>query len=383
MRILSIEPTPSPHSMKLNMDESLPTGTRLTFDQDRRNGCPDYIARLLAIPDVKSVFQTADFIALDRFPKGDWQDILSRAREVFGEAPRQPKMNGGSMLQQEAASSFGETRVLIQMFRNIPLQIRVRSELEEKRLALPERFAKAAMKAQSASPNMIMERKLEEQGVRYGSLEEIAEQVLQEIDAAYDDERLEQLISLALEQGADEVPVSEQHKESLSDEQMAAGLNHPDWKARFAALEKMKPSHQKLPLIAKALQDPHFSIRRLAVAYLGDIKEQAVLPLLYQALQDKHPAVRRTAGDVLSDMGDPDAIGPMCAALQDPNRIVRWRAARFLYEVGDESALTALREAQDDSEFEISMQVKMALERIEGGHEAEGSVWQQMTRRKS
>lgn len=366
--------------MKLNMDESLPVGTRLTFDQDRKDGCPDYIAGLLAIPDVKSVFQTADFIALDRFPKGDWQDILSRAREVFGEAPRLPGMNGSSMLKQNEAS-FGETRVLIQTFRNIPLQIRVRSEFEEKRLALPERFTQAAMNAQSASPNMIMERKLEEQGIRYGSLEEIAEQVLQEIDAAYDDERLEQLVFLALEQGTDEVPVS-QHKEALSDEQMAARLDDPDWKARYAALEKMKPSHQRLPLIAKALQDSHFSVRRLAVAYLGDIKEQAVLPLLYQALKDKHPAVRRTAGDVLSDMGDPDAMGPMCDALKDPNRIVRWRAARFLYEVGDESVLAALREAQDDSEFEISMQVNMALERIEGGHEAEGSVWQQMTRRK-
>jgi hypothetical protein len=27
------------------------------------------------------------------------------------------------------------------------------------------------------------------------------------------------------------------------------------------------------------------------------------------------------------------------------------------------------------------MQVKIAMERIEGGHAAEGSVWQQMTRR--
>ncbi|MEB3102477.1 conserved virulence factor C family protein [Ferviditalea candida] len=379
MKIISIEPTPSPHSMKLNMDESLTAGTRFAFDQERKDGCPDYIAKLLAIPDVKSVFQTADFIALDRFPKGDWQNILSRAREVFGEAPRRQENDNGSAPQQKEAS-FGETHVLIQMFRNIPLQIRIRSELEEKRLALPERFTGAAMKAHSASPNMIMERKLEDQGIRYGSPEEIAEQVLQEIDAAYDDARLEQLVSLALEQGEGEVPISER-KESLSDEQMAARLEHPDWRIRYAAMEKMKPAPQRLPLIVKALLDPHFSVRRLAVAYLGDIKEQDVLPLLYQALKDKHPAVRRTAGDVLSDIGDPDAIEPMCEALKDPNKIVRWRAARFLYEVGDKSALAALREAQDDSEFEISMQVKMALERIEGGHEAEGSVWQQMTRR--
>ncbi|HEU5139418.1 MAG TPA: virulence factor, partial [Bacillales bacterium] len=43
------------------------------------------------------------------------------------------------------------------------------------------------------------------------------------------------------------------------------------------------------------------------------------------------------------------------------------------------SAIAALREAQDDPEFEVSLQVKMALERIEKGKSAEGSVWKQMT----
>jgi len=38
-----------------------------------------------------------------------------------------------------------------------------------------------------------------------------------------------------------------------------------------------------------------------------------------------------------------------------------------------------LREAADDPEFEVKMQVMMAIERIEGGEEAKGSVWKQMT----
>jgi len=104
------------------------------------------------------------------------------------------------------------------------------------------------------------------------------------------------------------------------------------------------------------------------------------LPYLFRALKDKSVIVRRTAGDVLSDLGDPDAIPAMVEALKDPNKLVRWRAARFLYEVGDETALPALREAENDPEFEISLQVKMAIERIESGEEASGTVWQQMTR---
>jgi HEAT repeat protein len=47
--------------------------------------------------------------------------------------------------------------------------------------------------------------------------------------------------------------------------------------------------------------------------------------------------------------------------------------------VGDESALEALKQAENDPEFEVSLQIKMAIERIEGGEEAKGSVWKQMT----
>jgi len=45
----------------------------------------------------------------------------------------------------------------------------------------------------------------------------------------------------------------------------------------------------------------------------------------------------------------------------------------------DESALVALKECQDDPEFEVQMQIRQAIERIESGKEAQGTVWQQMT----
>ncbi|MCG0041259.1 HEAT repeat domain-containing protein, partial [Escherichia coli] len=77
----------------------------------------------------------------------------------------------------------------------------------------------------------------------------------------------------------------------------------------------------------------------------------------------KAVSVRRTAGDCLSDIGDPQAIPAMIKSLSDSSKLVRWRAAMFLYEVGDESAIEALRAAEDDPEFEVSLQVKMALER--------------------
>ena len=43
------------------------------------------------------------------------------------------------------------------------------------------------------------------------------------------------------------------------------------------------------------------------------------------------------------------------------------------------SALPALKAAEEDPEFEVSLQIKMAIERIEKGEKAKGSVWKQMT----
>jgi hypothetical protein len=376
MNIISIEPTPSPNSMKLNMSEALPAGVRKTYTQEQSADAPTYIQKLLAVQGVKSIYHAADFLALDRTPKGDWQFILAEARKVFGEAP---SLDGKLPEALAVETAFGEAQVLVQMFRGIPLQVRVRAGAEESRAAMPERFTEAAMRAGTASPNLIKERKLEELGVRYGELKDIVGEVVQELDASYDDARLQALVSQAMLETPEAAPPE---PEAADDERSSsAQLRDPDWKTRYSALQRIKPSLETLPLLVLALQDEKMSIRRLATVYLGDIKEPEVLPYLYRALADDTPAVRRTAGDTLSDLGDPAAIPEMTKALQDPNKLVRWRAARFLYEVGDESAVGALQAAAEDQEFEVRMQVKIALERIEGGHTAEGSVWQQMTRR--
>lgn len=378
MKIISIEPTPSPNSMKLNMDESLPAGVRETYTKKNLSGAPEEVQKLLAVPGVISVFHAADFIAVDRSSKGDWQFILAQAREIYGEA--QGAAGAGVLAEQPAAdAAYGEAQVLVQMFRGIPLQVRVRAGAEEARVAMPERFTQAAVRAGTASPNLIKERKLEELGIRYGELSDIAGEVVQELDASYDDARLEELVSYAMQETSDSPVAPEAATGDLA--AAAEQLRNPDWKLRYAALQKIQPSLETLPLLVTALQDENTSLRRLATVYLGDIKEPEVLPYLYRALEDDTASVRRTAGDTLSDLGDPAAMPAMAKALKDRNKLVRWRAARFLYEVGDHSVLPDLEQAADDPEFEVRMQVKIALERIEGGHAAEGSVWQQMTRR--
>ncbi|MBN2980309.1 conserved virulence factor C family protein [Cohnella algarum] len=375
MKLLSIEPTPSPNSMKLNVDEKLAPGERHTYTLDKRDQVPPFYLRLLAIDGVKSVFRTADFIAVDRRPSADWAEILGAVRELFGAGGVAAEALGGP-----EAGGFGEAHVLVQMYRGIPMQIRVRHGGQEARAALPERFAAAVSEAAGAT--MIRERKLEEIGVRYGEPQDILEEIGRELDAAYPDERLRELIAQAQAAGAGGAEAAQPEPPAeLPREELERRLSAPDWQTRYAALSRVKPDASLLPLLAAAVRDAHVSVRRLAVVYLGDLRSPEALPHLFEALQDSSVAVRRTAGDTLSDLGDPAAIGPMTAALADANKLVRWRAARFLYEAGDETALEALeRVAAIEPEFEVRLQAEMAVARIKSGEEAAGSVWQQMTR---
>lgn len=379
MRIASIEPTPNPNSMKLNMDQSLPEGEKHSYTPDRQEGAPAYLRAVLAVPGVRSVYQVADFIALERRPQADWQQILAEVRRVLegdsatpgaSAAPGQP----GPARAPGAEDTYGEVQVHVQMLRGIPMQIKLVSGSEQVRVALPERFKRVSMRAAEALPDVLAERKWVEQGVRYGDLNEVGATVAAEVDAAYDDQRLQSLLEQALAGG-------EAEPQSLSPRAVAAALGEPEWQRRYAALERLEPQADAVPVLATALSDRHVSVRRLATVLLGAVEDADVLPYLLQELEDPSPAVRRAAGDALSDRAETGAIAAMARALGDPSKLVRWRAARFLYEVGDESALPALREAQEDAEFEVRLQVRMAIERIEGGHGAVEPVWQQMTRR--
>jgi len=369
MRILSIEPTPSPNTMKVLLDEELKGGRSNNYKKDQADGAPAIIKSILSIEGIKGVYHVADFLAVERNAKFDWQALLSEVRQAFGEEGSQSET--GQMEEH-----FGEVNVAVQMFKGIPMQVKLTDGEVEKRFSLPAAYIEDIGEAQKEGDNLVLLRKWKDYGVRYGDLEEIGAQVVDELQAAFPQRRLKDLV-----EQADRTTIPEPRKKlklSLSD------LEEDDWQIRYQRLDAMEdPTLDDLPLLEKALNDEKVSIRRLAVVYAGMIEDEKVLPLLYKGLEDSSVSVRRTAGDCLSDLGFTQAIPVMIDALKDKSKLVRWRAAMYLYEVGDESALEGLKAAEDDPEFEVRLQVKMAIERIEGGEEAKGSVWKQMTEARS
>ena len=292
-------------------------------------------------------------------------------REAFGE---EVELNAAA--SEKIDEHYGEVNVQVQMFKDIPLQVKLTSGTEEKRFGLPARFLNAMEAAHlKEDNNYIHLRKWKDIGVRYGDLQQLGHDIVEELGASYPDERLRLLVERA-HNPVDESTRPVRKLIKLTKEM----LEDPDWRKRYQLLDQMQnPTIEDIPVLEKVLHDENTSIRRLAVVYLGMIEDPVVLPYLYQGINDKVVTVRRTAGDCLSDLGFPEAMMEMSKGLQDKSRIVRWRAAMFMYEVGDERVLPALKAAENDPEFEVQLQIKMAIERIEGGEEAKGSVWKQMT----
>lgn len=368
MKIIAIEPTPSPNTMKIILNKELPMGKSNNYKKDTNADAPLVIRKILDVEGIKGVYHVADFLAVERNAKYDWKEILHHVRLAFGEDSEGKEREGTRQIDQ-----FGEINVLVQFFKGVPLQVKVANGFAEKRFGLPEIYTNSVSAIQKPGENYVLMRKWQEYGARYGDMEQIGQEVVDELLAAYPESRIRNIVESAAHPSLKNEKIVRE-KVSLED------LNHSDWRERYRLLEQMDdPEVSDLPVLEKALSDEKTSIRRLSTVYLGMIKDQKVLPLLFRALKDKTVTVRRTAGDCLSDLGYQEAMDEMIQALKDESKLVRWRAAMFLYEVGDLRALSALKKAENDPEFEVSMQVKMAIERIEGGEEAKGSVWKQMT----
>ncbi|MEK4537041.1 conserved virulence factor C family protein [Peribacillus sp. FSL K6-1552] len=370
MKIKSIEPTPSPNTMKINLTEELLAGKSNNYKKNQADQAPQLIKDLFTIEGVKGVYHVADFLAVERNAKYDWKDILVQIRKVFGE--KTEEQNQQAVINEH----YGEVTVAIQQFKGIPMQIKASDSQHEKRFALPEYFIKGIAAAQKEDDNVVLLRKWKDYGIRYGDMDDIVKEVADELVAAFPEERINQLVAAAQETVDKKEAFVKRPKIKLTAEM----LNDENWEKRYQALEQMEdPTVEEIPVLDIALSDSKVSIRRLAVVYLGMIEDTKVLPSLYKALKDSSVAVRRTAGDCLSDLGFEEAMGEMSQSLSDKNKLVRWRAAMFLYEVGNETVLPYLKQAEQDPEFEVALQVKMAIDRIENGEEAKGSVWKQMT----
>lgn len=369
MKIVTVEPTPSPNSMKIIVDTALPAGTSYNYKKADAENAPHPLSELLSINGVRGIYHVLDFMAVERVGNVAWETILAHISAVLTDE----KNEENTETEQLVDERYGEVYVHIQTYKDIPLQVKVFDSSSEERFGLSERFAHAMAAIHSTEvENYILLRKWVDYGIRYGEKSDIGHTVVQEVEAAYPEERLQEMIKLSNEGNKGVV----KRGQKVTVEQFQVD----EWEKRFQLLDQLPdPDISDIPLLTFALDDKKMSIRRLATVYLGMIEDESVIPYIEKALQDKSWAVRRTAADCMSDLGFEGFERAAINLLKDKNKLVRWRAAMYLYETGTERALPALEEAQEDLEFEVKLQIRMAISRIEEGEEAQGSVWKQMT----
>lgn len=391
MQLLSIETTPSPNCIKLNLNKLI-SAKALTLQKGvNQTDAPAFARQLLAIEAVQSVFLFKDFITLTRKGNADWQPILAKAARIIGVAEdadvkllaqvsqlQVPVATAGPSTPQHT-SNLGHVEVAVQMFRGIPVQVRaIAADGQQARVALPERFNQALQRAVSANQaNYVAERRWEPYQSPAGSPDEVAQLVADEIASLIDEDELARIEATAMSSYHATEPLDNASLQQA----LLAELRHPNWKHRLKALQQIEVTSKTLPQVMAVLDDEQSTIRRWAAALLGASgMTAAVEPLCRVVLADPSAIVRRTAGDALSDLGDIHAMAAMCQALEDPSKLVRWRAARFLNEMGDQSTVDALQRAVErEAEFDVRIEMMAALERIEGGGETQLPMWLRIT----
>ena len=188
MHLKSVETTPNPNSMKLNLDGNV--GAAVTYTSTDKSACPKFISDLLGITGIQSVFACQDFLTLNKDPRCNWQNILREAKAIMsGESTSEPAGNN----RQEHAEPLGQVQLLVQTFRGIPIQIKAVDPTGETRSSMGERFNEAAQYIQcQLSSDYLKERHWADHGIRYGTREEVVEQLKDELNGIFDAARLEQ-----------------------------------------------------------------------------------------------------------------------------------------------------------------------------------------------
>jgi len=379
--LVSIDTTPNPNSLKLNVGEAWASSA--TYTRGNMASAPQVIQKLLQIDGIESVFASATFLTLNRHPKADWEVLLKAVHSAFqadsesgNVTPPTPTLplngRGDSNHLEEAKitlSNNGQVQVLVQTFRDIPIQVKVSQGINEKRVGLPERFGSLARELQKhCGADYLKERHWADYGFRYGTLEEVAQEIITEIESLLDENTLRQRGMDILGTVVGTADIKPAHTEQ------------PAWHERLKSIQETEASEKTQAFFIEALNDNQAQIRRWAAAKLAGIKTaESVAALSRSVLNDANVGVRRTAGDSLSDIGDAAAEATMCQALGDSNKLVRWRAARFLAELGTEAALPALEKAKNDSEYEVRMEIEAAIRHIqEGSGVVTLPVWKQM-----
>jgi hypothetical protein len=114
--------------------------------------------------------------------------------------------------------------------------------------------------------------------------------------------------------------------------------------------------------LARAIRDPHNTVRYEAARAIGKIGPPVAPPALVDALQDGDPGVRRAAARAVGEFEDPNLVPPLSPLIRDADPKVRRAAVRALADTETPAAYEVLRIALTDEDAEIRRLAAKALD---------------------
>lgn len=82
MRVLQIDATPNPDSMKITLDFDKEGSRSATYDRVEEDN-PKFINDLLQIEGVRSVFHAINFVTVDKKSDFEWESLVDTVVETI------------------------------------------------------------------------------------------------------------------------------------------------------------------------------------------------------------------------------------------------------------------------------------------------------------
>lgn len=83
MKIVAIEPTPNPNSMRVVLDAELPTGTSYNYKKKDTETAVEPAASVLKVNGVIGIYHVMNFMAVERDGDVSWEEILPAIEAVI------------------------------------------------------------------------------------------------------------------------------------------------------------------------------------------------------------------------------------------------------------------------------------------------------------
>ncbi|WP_438318773.1 NifU N-terminal domain-containing protein [Sporosarcina sp. FA9] len=83
MKILTIEPTPNPNSMRIVLETELPSGTSYNYTKADAETAAEPMSQVLNIPGINGIYHVMNFMAVEKTSDVEWAEILPQIQSII------------------------------------------------------------------------------------------------------------------------------------------------------------------------------------------------------------------------------------------------------------------------------------------------------------